>query len=99
MAGGYPVHAGAYEERHVANGGAGSWRAHGRSGTLVRERAVMQLVDNCAPPYLTARFPNIFSMWDYVPHVSHLLQATWTQRKHRMQSDGGDRMDPSPHDH
>ena len=26
----------------------------------------MQLVDDCAP-YLNALFPNIFSVWDYVP--------------------------------
>ena len=37
MAGGHAVHADACEGRHVADGGAVSWRAHGHSGTLVRE--------------------------------------------------------------
>ena len=37
VAGGLAVHADACEGRHVVDGGAGSWRAHGHSGTLVRE--------------------------------------------------------------
>ena len=37
MAGGHAIHANAREGRHVADGGAGSWRAHRHSGTLVRE--------------------------------------------------------------
>ena len=40
---------GAREGRHVADRRAGSWRAHGHSGTLVRGGAAMQLMDNCAP--------------------------------------------------
>ena len=37
VAGGNAVHADAHEGRHVADRGAGNWRAHGHSGTLVRE--------------------------------------------------------------
>ena len=31
-----------------------------------------------APPYLSASCPIIFSVWDYVPHDTYLLQVTWT---------------------
>ena len=37
MAGGHAVHADAREGRNVADEAAGSWRAQGHSGTLVRE--------------------------------------------------------------
>ena len=37
VAGGHAVHADASEGCHMADGRAGSWRAHGHSGTLVRE--------------------------------------------------------------
>ena len=38
---------------------------------------VTQLANDCAP-YLSAPCPDISSVWDYVPHISYLLQATWT---------------------
>ena len=53
------AHADAREGRHVADGRAGSWRAHGHSGTLVREGGgVTQLVDNCAPLFKRASSQN-----------------------------------------
>ena len=67
------VHVGAHVGRHVA-GGDGNWRAHGYSGALVKEGAVTQLIHICAP-YLSAFFPNISSVWDYVPHDTYLCKT------------------------
>ena len=61
------------EGRHVADGGAGSWRAHGHSGTVVREGGGNAISGYLRPPYLSTSFPNSFSVWDYVPHVSYLV--------------------------
>ena len=60
------VHVGARVGRHVA-GKDGSRRAYGYSGTLVREGDGNAINSHLRPPYLSALFPNIFSVWDYVP--------------------------------
>ena len=62
------VHIDACEGRHVACGGEVCiWRAHGCSGALVREGGGNAITSQLRPPYLTAFFSTIFSVWDYVP--------------------------------
>ena len=61
-------------------------RAHGYSGALVTVGDGNAMTMKGAP-YLTAIFPDISSVWDYVPHISYLLQAMWRQSNRRMRSE------------
>ena len=91
------VHVGARVGRHMA-GKDGRRRAHGHSGTLVREGAVTQLMDNCAP-----LFKRNFSHYFLCGTMSHTILTFCRQRGRttgiRFGQDGGDRVDPSPRDH
>ena len=60
------VHVGARVGRHVA-GRAGRWRAHGYSGPWLESGGDNANYSILAPPYLTASFLFISSVWDYVP--------------------------------
>ena len=81
-------------------GGDGSWRAHEYSGALVREGGGNAINSQLRPPpYLTASFPNIFSVWDYVPHVSYLCRTRGGLPDVGCDQDGEDRVDLSPRDH
>ena len=40
------------------------------------------------PPHLTATNAAIFSVWDYVPTRSYLLQVTWCYERRRIRSRG-----------
>ena len=80
------VHMGARVGCHVA-GGDDNWRAHGYSGALVREGGGNAIKVTFAPSYLTMLFPNLFSVWDYVPTRSYLLQVTWTHGGRWIQSE------------
>ena len=51
------------------------------------------------PHYLIASFPNIFFVWDYVPHVSYLCRMRGGPGNFGCDMDDEDRMDPSPRDH
>ena len=52
-----------------------------------------------APHYLTTSFPNICSVWDYVPHISYLCRMRGGPVDVGSDQDGEDRVDPSPRDH
>ena len=50
------------------------------------------------PPYLTAKSPKFFYVWDYVPTRSYHLQVTWTHSGRWIQSERQRSRGPSPHD-
>ena len=52
-----------------------------------------------APPYLTACFPHIFSVWKYVPHISYVCRMRGGPPDVGCDQNGYDRVDPSPRDH
>ena len=62
----------------------GIWRAHGLVGPSKMIGAVCNSVK--LPRYLYLTFFKISSVWDYVPHISYLMQATWTHSGRRIQS-------------
>ena len=89
-------HADAREGRHVArlvSGGPTGIVGPGNMGGRSHYGYAGEL------PYLTAKFPSIFSVWDYVPTRSYLVGDVDAWRASDFLTDGYDRVDPSPRDH